>query len=471
MIFDHVREVAPLLIRRAVVLWLSCAVVGCLPNISAEKKRGAEIASYDDELVALSTLVKGFGGMYFDASGNLNVYLTPLEMLEASRATELAKSRVKAALTRVFGEDVSMRYKNKAANVTPTIQFISGQYTTAQLAEYRDQVVQALEQMDATYIDLDEGRNRVTIGIAAESMRAKVAAAIDLAKLPQDAIRIVVSPVAKDFNTLTSYQRPILGGLAIASAKGKYCTLGFNARHTQGANGFITASHCTDQRGGLEDTLFYQPDALADGVTNKYVGREIKDPPAWACPTLLWISRQCRYSDAAFIAYDFGMTQVLADKLAVTPDLSNLYSHYMVGTSIVMKGSLEIIPSDTLTLRNNTASRRAVQGDVVGKLGAYGGFSVGQVAETCVTQRTNQQNLVYLCQTRVTKLPNAAYHSELFKPGDSGAVVFAASADALLFDNVQLKGIAWGYIDEHTYVYSSEDLVRAELEGFTIEVQ
>lgn len=494
-------------------LTVSLPFVLCACVSSPVAKGPATIETYDDLLVKMSREVPGFGGMFFDDANNLNVYLTVAQKLESSNAPDIAKQKVKAALTKVFGKDLSAESALRAADgtsVSSDILFLEGKYNIAELARLRNEANKVFALEGVTYTDLDEAANRVKIGIASESVRAQVVTILEKARVPAEAVDIVVSPPAVDLALLSDYVRPLAGGLQIQNDKRENCTLGLIATHNGAeipVHGFLTNSHCTNIRGGDENTDFYQDinPEIPNTEPNRLIGVEYKDPALRHIPGLTWEAilcspgiYVCRYSDAAFVQFYPYISNVwLADTIEhsvyQTEDYvlaSNDWSKGSVdpATNIfipdpkIYTGSLAIPPKNewgnvapaflimtqsTMDVVLDTHAYRkehVAVGEYLVKTGAATGLTGGVVTQTCVHQPAGQ-GILYLCQNHVSKRTRDSYpmNFPIASQGDSGALVFAHG-----MYNKWPMGLVWAKINDNTFVYSAMKHIETELGPMTI---
>ena len=160
--------------------------------------------------------------------------------------------------------------------------------------------------------------------------------------------------------TLRDKVTPRRGGLQISSGAG-ICTLGFNTLRVSGlilVRSFITASHCTNVRGGVEGTQFHQP------APSNLIGTEAADPAfftGFPCP----VARRCRFSDAARVRYATGVSSDLGG-IARTTSRS------------VADGPITINAANPFF--NITAELSPVQGVQVNKVGRTTGWTYAESA-------------------------------------------------------------------------------------------
>lgn len=383
--------------------------------------------------LAVAQAVPGFGGYSLDASGAPTVYLLdPARRADAEQALAgfLADRGFTAADLRVaqgaFGYtqlDSWYRLARPAAFAVPG--FVLG--------------------------DVDEGSNRVRIGVAHAAAAAAVQAALTQLGIPAGAViveqRAAIAPVV----TLRDRVRPLQGGLQInffptpAGTPGVslICTLGFNAR-IFGINSFITNSHCTNVEGGEETPTEYYQNLRSGGAAN-FVGTEVDDPH-WTsqlnldCPPPL----ACRYSDAARVQYD----------AAVVADIAFARIARIDEITTTLADTIHTIAGE---FRINRERLDPVQGEVANKVGRTTGWTRGTTTGTCVDVLALGTTHIRLCQAIVSAIVDG---------GDSGSPVFFTRGGG---SNVTLLGILWGGSTDDAnpeFVYSPLSGVKRELGNF-----
>ena len=129
--------------------------------------------TYDDRLVRVDEQAPGFGGMFIDADGRLAVYLLDTSQLRATRA----------AIDAVFG----------SSGLPKDTRALQGQYSVSQLKTWTERAGALLEMRGVTMVDLDEGKNRVTVGIDNDSRTAAVEQALSSLDVPRAAVLIRVT--------------------------------------------------------------------------------------------------------------------------------------------------------------------------------------------------------------------------------------------------------------------------------------
>lgn len=286
------------------------------------------------------------------------------------------------------------------------------------------------------FTDVDESSNQVSIGVTDESSVENVQSLAKALRIPTGAVRIEVTDPIRSLSTLQDFVRPMEGGLKITSTK--FCTLGFFADRS-GQSTFITNSHCTNVTGGVEGTLFAQPDN-----TFGTIGTEIADPSYSAIPNCP-PSRLCRLSDSAAVSLNttsFNLGEVFKTS----------FSGQSSGSTTI-NGSFKI----------STETSFPFVGLTLSKIGMVTGWTKGQVNGTCLDVQQFDTGYIILCQDRV----NAGVSG-----GDSGAAVIRETngpASPLATDSwAILYGIAWG--GGSNFVFSNISQIEAELGALTTEI-
>jgi hypothetical protein len=382
------------------------------PDTRPEPSEQAALQAAPGDPIGLGRKVAGFGGFYLDAQEKPVVYLRgPAQRADAERAL--------APFLTAQGLAVS------------ELRVLAARFDWDQLETWSTLVsAQVLALPGGVFVDADESTNRVLVGVE-RGASARVRSALARLGLPTDAVTIQETEPIRLLATLRGRVRPVMGGLQInfPDVNGFICSLGFNALRS-GQRSFITASHCTNRQGGVENTAYYQP---VQSSTSPRIATEVSDPAypqsKPGCPP----GRRCRFSDAARASYTSGTTYSLG-KIAKTSGANN--------------GSLTITGSFSIT-----AEGAASVGQSVDKIGRTTGWTRGKVSGTCVNANINGTDITQLCQTVVSA--GAA-------GGDSGAPVFRVISGS----NVRLVGILWGG-GEGLYVYSPIANIERELGALT----
>lgn len=386
-------------------LWLSGAA---FLNPAAAKQSTEptppRVVTLDDMFAEVARRVPAFGGMFISEEGVMNVYL-----LDPS-----SQAAAQEALYEVFGRD---RLPQGEMRVLP------GKYGFAQLKAWHDrQRGGTLALPGVVRAGIDEGQNRLEIGVRDMAAWNQVEEQLARLSVPREAVNLVQTEPVKLMQgpgaTLRQQQRPVVGGLEINSTGGT-STLGAPATAGYDA-GFLTCSHCTKTTAKLESSVI-------DQVAR--IGVETKDPAFFTgnpCPG----GRKCRYSDSAFIKRDstddqaVPLTDVafgfLAKSLFIPP-----LSPYLIAPPYVDRYEIW------------TDLKTSLQGEAVAKVGRTTGETAGTIVGTCedsnpVDANGNDMGYTLLCQDRANMIA---------APGDSGAPVFSYHQSP---GKVILRGILWG---------------------------
>jgi len=352
--------------------------------------------------------IPGFGGVFLDENGTPNVYLTDLD---AALDAEL---------------DLASFMRDRGFDAVP-IKVRRADFTIPQLDEWFTAAAEATLGHDGVVtIDIDDRSNRVSIGVVDASQVEMIRDRAVGLGIPVEALDVTVMGPIRTAATLQDQVRPVQGGLQI-NFDLFVCTLGFNVAAVNGRESpsFITNSHCTDVQGGTEGTRYFQP---AFFVPEAFIGLEVDDPT--------YDSRECfegfvcRYSDAARVRYDGGVSHTLG-KIYRTTGPNNL--------DLTIDGEWKLV-----------AKRRAMVGHTVSKVGRTTGWSEGEVFMTGVAVLQAGSNIVVLDQS---------FANGFVGGGDSGSpVVFTDE------DHAALTGLLWGGAANGSfYVFSTIQNVQMEL--------
>ena len=381
------------------------------PSTPAQESVGLEPVQEPDDPVALVRGIPGFGGFFFDREGVPTVYLRD----------EAARAQVERAL----GPWLATQDIRPAA-----LRVRRADYDWASLERWQGGATGATLSMRGTvWVDADEARNRVTIGVERGTPAAQVRAAVARLGVPSSAVVIEEVEPVRFAATLQDRGRPVVGGLQI-NFPGFLCTLGFNALRS-GQRSFITNSHCTNVQGGNDGTPYWQPLQSTDPVK---VATEVADPnytSGGTCPA----GRRCRRSDSAKASY--------ANGIAAT--LGGIAQTARIGRSLTITGQWTV-----------TGESVATVGQVVNKVGRTTGWSQGQVTNTCVDTNVSGSDITQLCQNFVSATVGS---------GDSGSPTFAISSG----NNVTLVGILWGGSGSSSFVYSPMANIHTDLGSFAVK--
>jgi hypothetical protein len=385
----------------------------------------------DAEYAGIAERARGFGGMFYDENGTLNVYLT-----------EEGRQSPQRALDEVAG---SLQKRGRTAPSNSEIRILDASRDYVELVTLRSRMGNVLGVPGVVFTDIDEATNSLHLGVLESASVAQVQSALRDAGIPLDAVNIEITDPVVPVATLRDALNPLGGGLQIwrfiPPGSASICTLGFNVRLLDDNEDryFFTNSHCTEVRGEVTGTVYRQgPLSLA----TRTVAFEVADPPFFSCQ---YPGYRCRWSDAA-------LAQYYPDSLR--PDLE-VKLGFIWRTTAHGTTAPATLETDDKGFAINADRNFPIVGDVVDKIGRTTGWTRGPVTRTCVDTGVSGASppIAMLCQDFV----NAAVNS-----GDSGSPVFQPSGtkrDATLF------GILWGGAGS-SYVFSALGNIRAEFAAF-----
>jgi hypothetical protein len=371
-----------------------------------------------DPLLTQAQAVPGFGGFFLDQGGRPTVYLKdPGQRGAAEQAL--------AGTLRALGK-------------SPTdLTVMKGTYEYRQLHQWFTRAQpEALAVPGAVFADLDEGSNRLRLGVESGDAETRVRGTLARLGIPSEAVVVERTEPIHMVATLRNVVTPRRGGLQISFGS-FICTLGFNTVAGSGfiiTRSFITNSHCTNVRGGVESTKYHQP------VAPNFIGTEVSDPAYFTgipCPA----GRKCRFSDAARARYATGVGSDLGGIARTT-------FRSVANGSIIINGANPYF--------NITSEVSPIQGVPVNKVGRTTGWTYGTINGTCIAANVSGTNITLLCQSRTA----AGVIPGKVGPGDSGSPVFYWGGGS----NVALVGLLWGGNSSGTsFVFSSMSGIEHEL--------
>jgi len=163
-------------IARAFVPIVAVVTAALMQSVAAtqgQRQEPGRVETYDDLLVRVDDMAPGFGGMFVDADDRLAIYLLDTGQLAATRA----------AIDAVFGSN-SFPVRTRA---------VQGQYTVSQLKTWAERADALLEMRGVTLVDLDEGKNRVTVGLEDAARTEAVEQALLSLDVPRAAVLLKVT--------------------------------------------------------------------------------------------------------------------------------------------------------------------------------------------------------------------------------------------------------------------------------------
>lgn len=163
-----------LALRALTLLALGACAFASTRGVSAAMQNGAAESrawgTMDDLLLEVARRLPGFGGMFIDRDGRLAVYL--LDPAEIGAAEE--------AIAAVFGRE----------RFPPGARAVQGQYSFLQLNEWHGRLNSLFGVPGVVLTDLDEGRNRLAVGLERAGAGAAVERELSRLGIPREAVVI-----------------------------------------------------------------------------------------------------------------------------------------------------------------------------------------------------------------------------------------------------------------------------------------
>ena len=396
----------------------------------------------DAEFTRIAKQVPGFGGMYYDRSGRLNVYMTK------SAAGQAARSADVVARLRSLGGAAVQRRLGGAAVTT-----VEAKYDYLQLQGWKSRLGKVFKVKGVVFTDIDEAANRLRIAITPAAALGEVKQVLVAAGVPAAAVTFTRMPEIRNLQTIQDKLRPVPGAAQIvfpAPSEGKnaffVCSIGFNAKLAGQANKkfFVTASHCSDIQGGNQHTPYYQPVPTLRNLSVNKIAVEFRDPQYGNPGGLCFEGFRCRLSDALLAEYQGSVGQDFGKIARTTFGLQRI-------------GSLIIDPKHP---RWNIVGEFSFPflGEEAHKVGRTSGWTHGPVIATCVDVQASGTDIIELCQDIVLAGSRG---------GDSGSGVFERASAST--SDIFLTGILWGGGTDDTgapiFVFGSMENIRFELGG------
>lgn len=442
--------------RWALALTLVGSFVGCAEPTSPDRTSSpttpstANLATkpalpahgVDAEFARLAKEIPGFGGMFYDRAGKLNVYMKP-----GPTGLRQAAPDVLARLRTVGSSRMQSKLSQASAATT-----LDATYDFNELLTFKDRAHAAFAVKGVVYTDVDEASNRVRVAITKDASQAAVERVLANAGVPRSAVLFTRSSPISRTTTLLNRIRPVPGAAQIEFLAPDIdprfvfiCSIGFNARIPSRPDRqfFVTASHCSDIQGGNQQTGYNQPEVKSNPAVDR-IATEFKDPhygnPGGQC----FEGFRCRFSDALLARYSTS-TSVGFGKIARTTFMLNRL------------GSIQIDPQHP---RWNIVTEFAFPflGETAHKVGRSSGWTAGPVEATCVDVGVSGTDIAQLCQDIVQAGVRA---------GDSGSGVF----ERLGGSDIALTGILWGGGTDGSgatiFVFSPMENIELELGQLT----
>lgn len=335
-------------------------------------------------------------------------------------------------------------------------------YTFGELVAARDLLFDSVftQMPGLSSLDLDEARNRVTIGVDPRAygatrvnvVRQALRLGIDTTLLwfrqyapmrTRSGTSFVRNAMLLSGTYLTSTYDTLIGGVTVrtdhAAAQGGGpgdCTLGFTAYYN-GYRAFVTATHCTTVWGAPDNTI-------ASQATTRRVGVEAIDPNKYHCG-LNW----CRASDASLFRID--------DSIPSIRGLIARTTFRNGGGGNGGSGSLAIDLVRPTFIVSGAGTTLAV-GMELQRMGRTSGWVFGNITNTCVDHHYDGAETGLLTVYTLVCGYQAAMEN---LGGDSGGPLFRWAGG----DSVTLEGTVVGDLTTQDEVFSKFSRIASDFGG------
>lgn len=147
-------------------------------------------------MAEVAKMAPGFGGLFLDQNASrFNIYLLEPRTKDAAIA----------AIADVFG----------AKRFPKEVRVLVGQYDYEELLAWDERMTPVFAVPGVSTLGIDEGRNRLLIGLKREIARSEVEVALNLVDVSRAAVIIEVTGPITPLDRLTDRIRPTVGGLQI----------------------------------------------------------------------------------------------------------------------------------------------------------------------------------------------------------------------------------------------------------------
>jgi hypothetical protein len=381
------------------------------PTAAGSQRR--VLRNEDEALLELSSRAPGFGGLSFDEEGTVVVYVT-----DATRS---------AAIGVAVAEFMRGRTKDEGSgrsDTAPKLRFVKADFDWPTIKSWKERL-RAVVFRDAgvSFLDADEGQNRVTVGVVDEAAERRVRLLARSAGAPENLLRFVTEGRATARVTLRQANAPRIGGLQIEPASGGECTLGAVGVYN-GQRAIVTNSHCTVGAFANASTTIRQGGAI--------IGTEVFDPPLFqgigGCP----VGRWCRWSDAAVISLNANIASAYSIAFtSLSPCINS-----SCASNLTIGGAMPIV---------DVAFPFVTQGMTLNKTGRTTGWTRGTVTNTCAD---TPSDLVFYPPAGGSIFPLllCQIHTTIWSQyGDSGSPVYSRQTTVAGAPGTAVfYGLMWG---------------------------
>jgi len=384
--------------------------------------------------------VPGFGGMYFDDSGDLVVFLTDTSSESRSRATKRFASYA----------GKSYRPSNlPGSGHPPMMKFQVGKYNYRQLFDFKENLLGKLaSHASLAGIAVDERQNRVRVAVvdmagatAAASARQAVGASEDAMITAFEGKSTTASDTVSyqySFSPFTTPPEPLIGGMYYIDHSGWECTLGLMVNWHLGTGnshpGFLTAEHCFVPPGSssastVDSTFVFQPSTASDVVGDLEFNGD------WVHSCLyLGVNSTCMHADVALVSTANRADASIRKMFGIAQGSSFASSAYQAGVFYKRVSTYDGTSDGPFIVDSEPLGGAEVVGQWISKLGYRSGWTIGQIVTIGDKPRTLDSRII-----RGTVSVKAGIHK-----GDSGGPVWYSETYVSGNPPAKFDGIVWG---------------------------
>ncbi len=347
----------------------------------------------------------GFGGLFFDGDGVLNVLLVDEERWPEARLELEAEPIIQARVHTNGRTDFDLA----------TARVAKATWPHDRLHEWLDELLIEMRAQGrtATLSGVRVHDNAVYLGMGSAADRTTAFEIADRLSIPAGAL--IVEVVGKSVPlqaTLHSRIRPVPGGVQIAYGS-SVCTMGPNIVRSPAGHpdehGFLVASHCSHtpfQPFDSTNVTFYEQPYIAPFQSVSYyrIGNKGIDTPLFPC---VEDPNGCRNSDAATALYH---TYASGDTARIARPVGRNNNTFTIDSSTPR---FDMVPY---------MWEWVTDGEIVEKVGRSTGWTGGEVVDGCFTVKVDNPPPGY--SIRCAMLVDAEAGA-----GDSGGPVFTITND------------------------------------------
>ena len=431
----------------AVSVLFGCADGTTAPhhNPSQPVAFGLFATDYPDSVLAVSGLERAFLELEKDVPGFAGFHRDNGALVVLSSAEPSAQFAEQLRNKLEYGRQTGLIERASINERDAVAKIVRVQFRFRDLAIWRMRIREGILSLPGvTTLDLDEGANRIAVGVERFADRTTIQKYLAELQVPLAAVDVRLDPAQEPAqSSLASRVRPLTAGTRFGRyynyfgppdwnprwTATNWCTLGTPAMY-QGAQTLLIVSHCTNREGILENpfnyaTYFIGQDWDPAGIHGKTgwnppttqgynpFGNERFDRSGSNCGPF-WDSRPCRHAEVAVWNIDgievvppetpFALGRIARPQFSVpgtntagfTININPAQPYFTIGAEVI----------------------NPVQGDIVQKVGLTTGWTHGVVYQTCVdinyTTPGNIPRRVW-CYDRANLGANG---------GDSGSPVF-----------------------------------------------